>query len=174
MRMKIGLLIAILLLAAMGLAGCYESNVPMASSRQSTIDQNLLGAWKATIESDGKQDKTLLEAVFYKFNDHEYYVRYKEEEKGEVTFTDLRVYTVVVNGVPFFNVHDIESADDSKRSYNFFRYSLSGDGVLTLKMVIDRLFETKFDTSEKLYEFIQKNLENEKLYGDPIRFVKIK
>jgi hypothetical protein len=55
-------------------------------------------------------------------------------------------------------------------TFLFFRFSVSDDAVLTLKMVSDDFLKTNFKTSYELYEFIRKNLNNEKLYEKPSRF----
>ncbi|NOY65635.1 MAG: serpin family protein [Nitrospirae bacterium] len=55
----------------------------------------------------------------------------------------------------------------------FFRYSLSRDGILTLKIVSDDFIKTKFKTSKELYRFISKNVDNKKLYGKQVRYVKV-
>ena len=89
---------------------------------------------------------------------------------------------VMVDGVPFINLQliAVEELDkkghirflkEDERTFFFFRYSLSKDDVLTLKMVSDDFVKTQFKSSKELYEFIKKNLKNEKLY-ETFRFIK--
>jgi len=174
--MKIYFKVCLVLAIAFALGGCYESKVPMASSEGSTLDPNLVGRWKAIVTED---DTTPAEMLILKFNDNEYYVRYQEEEE----VTRCRAYMVMVDGVPFINLQliAVEELDkkghirflkEDERTFLFFRYSLSKDDVLTLKMVSDDFVKTEFKSSKALYEFIKKNLKNEKLYVEPFRFIK--
>ncbi len=75
----------------------------------------------------------------------------------------------MVDGVQFINAQCIDDMKEVERTFIFFRYSVSEDAVLTLEMVNDSFVKTKFKTSDQLYEFIKKNINNEKLYEKPVR-----
>ena len=176
--MKIYFKVCLVSTIAFTLGGCYESKVPMASSVGSTIDLNLVGRWKTIATEDNSTPANML---VLKFNDDEYYVKYQEGKDVIRYRAYLRAYLVMVDGVPFINVQPIaeealdkrghiELPKEDERTFFFFRYSLSKDDMLTLKMVSDDFIKTKFKGSKELYEFIKKNLKNEKIYDEPLRF----
>ncbi len=168
--MKVHLRLCLVLLTAFLLGACYESRVPLASSKDSTIDQNLIGKWRGKLKRAVIQDEVPAELLILQFNHNEYYVKYQVGKSGKVDHHNLRAYIVMVDGVPFINVQNLDSLKEDERTFIFFRYSVSEDSVLTLKMVSDSFVKTNFRTSDKLYKFIEKNLNNEKLYEKPIQF----
>jgi hypothetical protein len=166
---KVSLVLAILLL----LGGCYDSEVPMAPVKDAVFDAKLIGRWKAIdIEDDAAAKMMIL-----KFNDKEYFIKHKVWEKKDWSVSAevylCRAYTIMVNGVAFCNVQYISSNEKNKRPFMFFRYSFSKDGVLTWQWISNDLIKTKIKTSKALYEFIKKNMNNDKLYGKPLKFKKL-
>ncbi|MBW2146936.1 MAG: hypothetical protein JRG73_14305 [Deltaproteobacteria bacterium] len=168
--MSLYLKACLVLLVSFLLGACYESRVPMALSKDSTIDLNLIGKWKGILKLAETLDEVTAEMQILKFNDNEYYVSYNAGTNGNIDHSNLRAYTVMVDGVPFINVQCIDDMKEATRTFMFFKYSVSGDRVLTLELVSDDFVKTKFKTSDELYEFIKKNLNNEKIYEKPVRF----
>ncbi|MBW1821558.1 MAG: hypothetical protein JRI92_07300 [Deltaproteobacteria bacterium] len=155
------------------IAGCYDSEVPMAPVRDAVFDAKLIGKWK---QIDTKDDETS-HMVILNFNDREYFVRFKLMEKKDWSVSAevylCRAYTIMVDGVAFCNVQYISSNEKDKRPFMFFRYSISKDGILTWRWINNNLIKTKIKTSKELYVFIKKNRNNEKLYGKPLKFKKL-
>jgi len=155
------------------IAGCYDSEVPMAPVRDAVFDAKLIGKWK---QIDTKDDETS-HMVILNFNDREYFVRFKLMEKKDWSVSAevylCRAYTIMVDGVAFCNVQYISSNEKDKRPFMFFRYSISKDGILTWRWISNDLIKTKIKTSKELYVFIKKNMNNEKLYGKPLKFKKL-
>lgn len=171
--MRVYFKVCAVLAIAFSLGSCYESKVPMGVSRDSTIDENLIGKWKGKVKRAVTQDEVDAEMLILKFNDDEYYVGYKMGKEGYLDHFNIRAYTVIVDGVPFLNAQNIDDIEEDERTFTFFTYSISQDGVLTLKMVSDDFVRTDFKSSAELYEFIKTNLNNEELYERPIIFRKI-
>jgi hypothetical protein len=158
--MKIYSRVFLVLAIASILCGCYESIVPMASSKHSYIEPDLIGKWKKIVTAD---DATPADMLVLNFNDKEYYVKYQDEKD----VTRYRAYIVTVKGVPFINAQFIER---DERPFVFFRYSLSKEGVLTLRIINGDFVKTKFRSSREFYKFIKKHLQLDELYGEPVRF----
>jgi len=98
------------------------------------------------------------------------------EKRNWSVSTDVylcRAYTIMVDGVAFCNVQYISSNKKDKRPFMSFRYSFSKDGILTWRWISNDLIKTKIKTSKELYGFIKKNMNNEKLYGKPLKFKKL-
>jgi len=167
--LKFSMVLAILL----SLGGCYDSEVPMASVKDAVFDAKLIGKWKAIGLKDGEAAKMII----LNFNDREYLVKHKIWEKTDRSVRSevypCRAYTVMVDGASFCNVQYISSIEKDKRPFMFFRYSFSKDGILTWRWISNDLIKTKIKTSEALYKFIKKNMNNEKLYGKPLKFRKL-
>ena len=167
--LKVSLVLTIFLF----LTGCYDSEVPMAPVRDAVFDAKLIGKWK---QIDTKDDETS-HMVILNFNDREYFVRFKLMEKKDWSVSAevylCRAYTTMVDGVAFFNVQYISSNEKDKRPFMFFRYSISKDGILTWRWINNNLIKTKIKASKELYVFIKKNMNNEKLYGKPLKFKKL-
>jgi len=155
------------------IAGCYDSEVPMAPVKDAVFDAKLIGKWK---QIDTKDDETS-HMVILNFNDREYFVRFKLMEKKDWSVSAevylCQAYTIMVDGAAFCNVQYISSNEKDKRPFMFFRYSISKDGILTWRWISNDLIKTKIKTSKELYVFIKKNMNNEKLYGKPLKFKKL-
>ena len=155
------------------ITGCYESKVPMAPAKDAVFDAKLIGRWKAI----DLEDDVAAKIVILKFNDREYFVKHKVFEKRNLSVSAdvylCRAYTIMVDGVAFCNVQYISSHEKDKRPFMFFRYSFSKDGILTWRWISDDLIKTKIKTSEELYKFIKKNMNNKKLYGKSLKFKKL-
>jgi len=152
------------------LAGCYDSEVPLAPVNEAVFDAKLIGRWKAIGLEHGEAAKM----VVLNFNDREYFIRHNLWEKRDWSVRSevylCRAYTIMVDGVAFCNVQYISSNEKHKRSFMFFKYSFSKDGILTWRWVSNDLIKKKIMSSKDLYKFIKKNMDNEKLYGKSLKF----
>jgi len=164
--LKVSLVLAIFIL----LAGCYDSEVPMAPVNEAIFDAKLIGKWK---QIDTKDDE-MSHMMILNFNDREYFVRFEIMEKRNWSVsTDVylcRAYTIMVDDVAFCNVQYLSSNEKDKKPFMFFRYSFSKDGILTWRWVSNDLIKKKIKSSKDLYKFIKKNMNNEKLYGKSLKF----
>jgi hypothetical protein len=165
---KVSLVLTIFLL----LTGCYDSEVPMAPVEEAVFDSKLLGRWKAI----NLEDDAAAKMVILNFNDREYFIKHRLWEKRDWSVRSevymCRAYTIMVDGVAFCNVQYISSNEKGKRSFMFFRYSFSKDGILSWQWVSNDLIKKKIKSSKDLYTFIKKNMDNDKLYGKPLKFKK--
>ena len=161
---------SLLLTLFLFLAGCYDSEVPMAPVKDAVFDAKLIGRWKAI----GLEDDAAAKMVILNFNNREYFIKHKLWEKRDWSIRSevylCRAYTIMVDGVAFCNVQYISSDEKEKRPFMFYRYSFSKDGILTWRWVSNDLIKKKIKSSKDLYTFIKKNMNNEKLYGKPLKF----
>ena len=163
---KVSLILTVFLL----LAGCYDSEVPMAPVNKAVFDAKLIGKWKAI----DLEDDAAAKMVVLNFNDREYFIKHTLWEKKDWSIRSevypCRAYTIMVDGASFCNVQYIFSNEKDKRVFMFFRYSFTKDGILTWQWVSNELIKKKIKSSKDLYKFIKKNMNNEKLYGKPLKF----
>lgn len=163
---KISLLVLFFLL----LAGCYDSEVPLAPVNEAVFDAKLIGRWKAI----GLEHDEAAKMVILNFNDREYFIQHNLWEKRDWSVRSevylCRAYTIMMDGAAFCNVQYISSDEKEKRPFMFFRYSFSEDGILTWRWVSNDLIKKKIKSSKDLFAFIKKNKNNEKLYGKPLKF----
>jgi len=161
---------SLLLTLFLFLAGCYDSEVPMAPVKDAVFDAKLIGRWKAI----GLEDDAAAKMVILNFNDKEYFIQHKLREKKDWSIRSevylCRAYTIMVDGISFCNVQYISSNEKVKRPFMFFRYAFSKDGILTWRWVSNDLIKKKIKSSKDLYKFIRENMQNEKLYGKPLKF----
>lgn len=150
--------------------GC-GSEVPIQDSETAVFMPELVGTWHPMAEVEDVDYVKILN-----FNDKEYYVelREKKADPAEAETLHLRVYVTQIDGQAFINAQPIGLEDEDERQFYFFTLALSPDGVLTLTELqdLDDQQIDKFETSEALYAFIQRNLHNMELYGTSTTFVK--
>ncbi len=164
--MKTGLHAAFVLAAAWLLAGCYESEVPLAAAPSGPLDARLFGQWKG--EGDDEAADRLL---ILKFDDRQGYAELRESQDQDPG--RFRIYAVTVGGVAFLDVQEVPAGTGEHEKHIFFRYEFAGDGSLSFRMVSDRLIKTRLTSSRALYEFIRRHLNEEELYEEPTRFTRV-
>lgn len=152
--------------------GC-GSPVPIQDSAEAVFVPDLVGTWRTLPAPGGEPGEMLV----LNFNDREYYVELRERADGapEADTLRLRAYITHVDGTAFVNAQPIDSMDDDERLFFFYTYDLSPDGVLTLTEVGDvngQDIDT-FETSEALYRFIRRNLDEADLYGESMALVRV-
>jgi len=152
------------------LTGCpYDSKVELNTYEESfKVEKEYFGNWTAFHE-DGSKDELQVEKGMKTV----YNVRhYPYDEKGKKQeYNYYRAYMTEIGGVRIANV---EKKDGT---YNFYRYTLKNPNELVLESVKDDYMKANFvgyaePTTEKLRAFIEENIKNEKMYDDPLRFVK--
>jgi hypothetical protein len=155
--------------------GC-GSKVPIADVAKAVPDDRLIGAWTSL---DNEQDD-LIELNVYKFNDREYLAWIQSEEKDtlkvSVKHDFYRFYVIKIKEKNFINAQFIEPKNMNNREFYFYNYRVFNDSLLVLKDLqdIDSTQVNKFEKSEELYNFIKSNINNEALYGEPLKLLKIK
>ncbi|MCP4177350.1 MAG: hypothetical protein GY756_06265 [bacterium] len=154
-----------LLLFPLFLAGCYESSVPIVKLRNDSVqkvDKNYLGNWVS--------DK-IPKLKILQFNAKEYLIIWSDKN-NDTSIT--QGYSVKIKNHNFMMIKNINS---TKSSYIFAKYSFAHSDrakILLVDIVDKKIFkDKKFTTSEALYNFIEKNVANSKLYGNPYIFMKL-
>lgn len=135
----------------------------MAEAKKSLIDQRLLGSWEQIKKENetGNELKSSFEVI--RFNENELIFKTNNGRNNNI----IRAFTVYVKGTPLLNMQNI----DEDREYIYGRYTVTGDGVLTLEFVANDLFEgRKIKSSKELYKFIKKNFKNKKLFDPELTF----
>ena len=166
---KIGL-IAVAAVLVGTFSGCYESKVPMATSEKSTIEPKLVGAWIQVM--DEKDDGEPMFLIVAKLNEREYVVSWAKQD-DDATLT--RAYSVKVGDVDIMNVQNIASGVDDERTYVFFKYKVSADGLLAVQILNgghDLLEDKEFATPAEFMTFMKKHVNEAKLFNEPITFKK--
>ena len=154
--------------------GC-GSKVPMADVSQAVSDDRIIGKWASLEEA---QDECL-EIEVFKFNEKEYLaltqLEKKVSEKITVEKDYLRVYLLNISDKYFLNAQDIKPVTSSDRLFYFLNYEFLSDSLLILRELkdVDTIRVNKFEKSEDLYNFIKTNVDNSKLYGEEIKFIKL-
>jgi len=140
--------------AALLLAGCpYGSEFPLDSPAEAIDDAALPGTWKSAAESE--EDFTL---TIRSSGDGE--LALVAESPGE----EPASYPAFVTGVAgelFLNLRDMAEAG----RWYFANFRLRGDR-LRLRLVDDELVGSQtFASAEELLAFLQRNLDDPRLYG---------
>jgi len=117
MRKPAFLIMAIFLVSI--LAGCYESHIPLSTSRYAVINKKLVGYWVSVPEA--KDEKKIFLAIF-KFNENEYLVSWRG---GEDDTTLARGFITKIDNTNIMNVQNIKSLEKDDRSYVFFKYDFT-------------------------------------------------
>jgi hypothetical protein len=155
--------------------GC-GSKVPIADVSQAISDDRIVGKWTSL---EKPQDE-YLEIEVFKFNEKEYLAITQQERKVSEKITVekdyLRVYLLNISDKYFMNAQDIESDDPTDRLFYFLNYKFLSDSLIILCELkdIDTIRVDDFEKSEDLYNFIKANVDNVKLYGEEIKFIKLK
>ena len=155
--------------------GC-GSKVPIADLSKAVENDDILGNW-TSVDQDSNE---YIGFSICKFNDLEYSAWVYEEKYDSLnTERDIyfyRVYLIEIGNTVFINAQDINSGNPHDRLFHFLKYEKNSDSTVTLTTLKD-IEETKidgFESSDKLYSFIHKNLKNEKLYGDSVQLIRVK
>lgn len=157
------------------LIGC-GSKVPIADLSKAVANDDIIGNWTSV-----KQDSSeYIGFTVRKFNGLEYAALVYEEKTDSAGITSenflYRLYIIDIENTLFINAQDINSGNPQDRLFHFLKYEKDSDTTATLTTLKD-IGDTKIDNfkeSEKLYSFIRENVNNEKLYRDPVQLVRVK
>lgn len=136
------------------LSGC-EYEVPITSKPTRKVDERLLGNWKSR---DGTDHLKIT-----KLDDSNYIV----SMDGDL----FRAYHSDVAGTPFVTVQILDSP---KPKYAYHTWKLSDDGTLRGRLVSDKVIPDETKDSKSVQKLLTKNLQNSKLFGDEVEFIKDK
>ncbi len=156
-----------MIIVGMLLAGCYESKVPLSSSPVGQIDVRLLKSW---VEEPQNQDEKPYRAAFFRFSETEYFVAFSNDTGSAAL---ARAFTTMIGTVPVLNLQGIESEKSSDRTFVFFRYAFSSDGILEVRMMSSEsplLKDKQFSTQASFAAYIKKHIKDERLFGPVRRF----
>jgi hypothetical protein len=151
--------------------GCYESDLPIALSENSTIDDALIGDWIASTKTgdDEWSNGYPINLIIRKFNEHEYFIAFQGRNDEESVLA--RGYSVTIDGL---NVAMLQDIGRGEQDFIFFKYSLVEDKRLVVRAIDGdflQLDEHTFETPEDLRKFFAQHVDNEDFYMDPIQFV---
>ncbi|MFH1319212.1 MAG: hypothetical protein ABII90_00975 [Bacteroidota bacterium] len=164
------LLYLILTAVYLCLTACpYDSNVPLNTYEESLkINKKLIGKW-AAIHPDSSFDelyitkaaKTVLRVQHNAYN----------ENGVKVENNYYRAFSIEINGVKIMNIEK----HDGK--YNFYKYKWVSDDEFVLQSIADTYIEENYKDaknakSKELREFIEKNIDQPKMFEEEIRFYK--
>ena len=140
-------------------AGC-NYDVPLTAQPTRKVDARLLGDWVGVDQHDQREElmhvRQLDDSTYVVSMDHDIYRAFHSD------FTDTA----------FVSVQDLNS---DERKYVYFVWQLSADGAqLSLKGVSNKVVPEETKGREALQKLIKANLANPKLYGDEIKFTRMK
>jgi len=159
---------------ALTLAGCLETDVPIAPVEQAKVNKAYVGDWQFT-DDNGK-------VTVYRvrnFNDREYYVEVEEPDgapadaaaaaAGERTVGRFAAFVIPVEGADFAHTREMRDDGELSSRYAIQRVALK-DGRLELRQLSESFFKQHdVTTSEKLRRVIEQNLDNAAMYdGSPV------
>ena len=157
------------LLAIPFLSGCpYVSEVPLSASEDSVIDGRLLGAWSA-VDEEGNRTSEEGMVTFIQFNKHEYLIVLTKGDEVQ----RIRAFVTEIEDYTFLNCQEIKNHGRKRTRYIFIEYKFESPDEVLLRIVEGELFEKQFQTSEALFDFLQSNVDNSKLYDDLGRLIRI-
>jgi hypothetical protein len=149
--------LAILASTILLLVGCpLVSDYPLSDPKASSIDQSLIGKWKA--ENPDPKDQGIF--TFLPFDEHELVGFTRGDEPGSTEA--IRAFTTEVEGERFLNARELGKASPG---WYLLRYRIEGSKLL-MRLVDEGLFHgASISSSAQLLDFIRQNVANPKLYA---------
>ena len=144
-------------LLAATLSGCLELSIPLSTSGEVPLDENLLGTWSCTPGDDQSDAHAIMRIV--PFDD----VRYEAEWAEGDDVTRYRAHGSRIVGATVFNVQVVEE-DEAGSSWVFFQYRFESADALRLWVVRKESVRGGSET-EKL-DFVRQHASSDELY-DP-------
>lgn len=149
------------------IVGCpLVSEYPLTSNMSVPINPKLVGTW---IQEGNTTDTKSLSISIFAFNQQEYYMEVRDNNNIEDVMR-LRAFISTIDNVPFLNFKDITGC---YKGYRYFKYILSSDNVLNLRIIDDELIPARPSTQEGLLSDIRRYINNDNLYTVPIKFIRI-
>jgi hypothetical protein len=144
--------LAVLLLL---LSGCpYESKVPLSNPDRFPVNSKLIGLWSGSGDS--------LTVLVMPFNATEYYIEL--HEVGDDEIGRIRAFAFEIAGQRFLHYNEL-TLDGAPARFSFVRFTLSGDTLLSLRIIEDAIVPESLQTDSKgLIKFIESHLDDPKLY----------
>ncbi len=152
----------------LAMMGCVYK-APLAPKQNIKIDNAVLGAWQATDAAAGIADKL----VVLEYTDTEYLVCYQ----GDKINMYFRGYPVKVEGISCVQLQLIGTADGvvkkEERKFNVLSYTASKDAI-EIRLLNNEIIDAELATTEELQAAFAKNKDNAKLFGDAVKFTRVK
>ncbi len=140
------------------LCGCpYESIVPLSDISKTIVDSDLIGKWR--FAENGETGSGTL--TVYQYNEKELLFLIQEDGKNYVD--PMKGFVTRIGNSKFLNLHDLKKPI-KKRRWVFTNYKIK-KGKLHIRIVDDKIFKRKIDSSKKLFNFFKSNLNNKDLYN---------
>lgn len=152
------------------MVGCVYK-APLAKKQKIKIDNAVVGLWQTAdkaAEAAGAAGRLLV----LEYTDSEYLVCY-QDAKGSMYF---RGYPIKVEGISCVQLQLVGNADGSvkaeDRKYQVVTYALAAD-ALEVRILNGDVVSADLGTTEELKDAFTKNKDNEKLFSNPVKFVKV-
>lgn len=153
---------AVALAAALGAAGCYESDFPLDPvPPPAAVDAALLGTWRC-LPVDGDPDEAPATVVVTFPREHVYGMTWQEEGKGPEPY---EAYASSVQIPRLLNIHDLKAGATSK-TWAFGRYTFLRPQVFQLQLVNDTAIEKVEKTRAAVRDAIERLRDSPSLFMD--------
>jgi len=123
------------ILAAVAIAACYESPVPLDVAPQADIDGGIVGAWRCLPPAPGPTDQPANMTVT-RVRDRVYAVVFSGDGEEPDRY---EAHASVLNGGTVINVRDLAGAD--RKPWTFVRYTLLRPDVLEVRIADEDAFK---------------------------------
>ena len=150
-------------------AGCYESKYPLTPPG-APLDPRLVGHWIEQPQSPAEAGPKIRRASIFKFSEREYLAVFST---GDESAAVARAFISTFDGVNVLNLQGIDSLDRANRTYVFFKFGFEPDGALEIRIISSDsplLKNRVFSSQREFSAWVKKNIRDERLFGDAIRF----
>ncbi|MCX6230233.1 MAG: hypothetical protein NTZ33_01700 [Bacteroidetes bacterium] len=147
------------------LNGCipYTSNYPIAGKGKEKIDGRLIGEWNL------KSELGIYKIFIAPFNDTIWigsYYRLYEKNNQMTNMNTAYGFNTKINDILYLNVQAVFGDTLTKGKFVFFKYNIISKDSIELFFLSGLKFDTKFDSSKDLEDFITSNQDSVKLLFD--------
>lgn len=153
--------LAIIILISLFIVGCpVESKFPLGDSRSAPMDERYVGKWSTESKNFEIQNIWLLP-----FNENEYYMEINDNKNKSYIY---RSFLTIIDNVHILNVQPISDRKEivslPDRTYMFLKLSLSDNNNVLELWNIESDGIGKNHSKEELFDYVKKNIGNDKLY----------
>jgi hypothetical protein len=151
----------LLLFALLSGLGCYESEYPLGSADNATVDPAFLGNYTIA-----QKDSPTVTLIIRNIAGKQYYVEWTDPAQSDKEPLRMIGFLARVKDATFANLRPITADDSVSGKYWLVRVALSDDkSKLTIRQLHDEFFKGKaIDSSATLEKVITDNLDNAAMY----------
>ena len=152
----------VVLVAVLGAAGCYESDLPLEPTPPPVaVDASLLGTWRC-LPFDADAQEGPATAVVTSPRDYVYAVTWQEEGGGPERY---EAYASSVRLPRLLNIHDLKAGTGPK-AWAYARYTFLRPQVFQLQIVSDKALEKVEKSRPALRDAIERLRDRPSLFVD--------